>query len=91
MVNNHGPASGPAIVRPSELLREAGVGVRQEELLISTGIHILSVFTRVGTRHTISSFTLLAFPQALITNGSLEATTATTSTPLPLTSERRFR
>lgn len=35
MVNHHSPATGPAVIRPSELLCEAGIGIRQEELLIS--------------------------------------------------------
>lgn len=79
MVNDHGISSSPARVwiRPANALGELGIRVREEQLRGSA-----STRPARDWYHTISfPRTRLAFPQALMTNGSLKATTATMSTP----------
>ena len=68
-------------ISPADALGELCVRVGQEEL------HTISTVQYPSTKanHTkFSSVTLLAFPQALMTKGSLKARTATMSTPLAL-------
>lgn len=82
MVNDNGEAPGTTSVGPAESVGEAGIGISQEKLASKHREQWGKENISEGRGLTISSFlTLLAFPHALMTKGSLEAITATTCTP----------
>lgn len=81
VVEDDGVAAGAALgVGPADALGEPGPGVGEEELQSVSGMNPSKAG---GEPRTMSSpVTWLALPQALMTKGSLNAVTATTSTPL---------
>jgi hypothetical protein len=86
MVNNDrvSTCTSRGLIGPTNALRELRIRVGEEKLSQS----ILSILSkeRCGALTISSPRTRFAFPQALITKGSLKATTATMSTPF----SRRF-
>lgn len=69
------------LIGPANALRKLGIGIGEEELFYKINTSRRNVWGGVVLLTMSSPRTPFALPQALITNGSLKATTATMSTP----------